>query len=354
MSQPRKSIGKILRKKSIPKPTSVSQLPQEDPPAGPRDDQIGPQANDSSATTEGNQQETDYFDRMKKARNARLADLDGDKVFFEETSRIQSDLREVLNNYPGVFDRFFREFSELSVRLSSIELDQFLKEIPRRASEVFLNYIAYARRFRVWFTWRRGAFKIWPSGPWQQKFRAKVADGFLREIGPEAPGVEVIENERYVDDDLPVPTPELEKLLGSGRARFFQLEDQSGKSVLHQIEEIAYEPESITFIRHKSNRDYLFCLVGENVPIDSLWREAGKVANSLQAQLYGRRRVGRPRKLEKWKKAIGIRERQTGAPLKESAGQLLGEKESSAANFRSAQVFLSKSARKIVSKQTKK
>jgi hypothetical protein len=354
MVKARKPVVRTVPKKAVPKATSVKQIPQEELPADQRNDQIGSSADDWPVISEGNQQQANYFDRMEKARSARLAYLDGDKLFFEETRRIQNDLKEVLNNYPGTFERFFQSFSELSVRLESVDLDQFLEKMPQRAREILLDYIAYARRFRVWFTWQKGAFRIWASGPWQQKFRAKVADGFLREIDPEAPGVEVIENQRYVDDDLTVPTPELEKLLGSGRAKFFQLEDQSGKSILHQIEEIAYEPESITFIRHKSSRDYLFCLVGENVPIDSLWREAGKVANSLQSQLYGRKRVGRPPKLEKWKKAIGIRERQNGAPLKESAGQLLGEQESSAANFRSAQVFLSKSARKIAPKQTKK
>jgi hypothetical protein len=129
-----------------------------------------------------------------------------------------------------------------------------------------------------------------PSGSWQTKFRAQLVDGFFREINPEAPGIEVFENERCVDDDLPGPTDELEKLCVSGRAKFLQLDDKQGKSAIHEIEDIARGPDSITFILHTSSRNYLFCLVGENVPVDSLWREAGKAVNSLQIQLYGRKK----------------------------------------------------------------
>jgi hypothetical protein len=255
-----------------------------------------------------------------------------------------------------VFDRFFREFSELSVRLRSEELERFLEESPAGARRILQDYIAYARRFRVWFIRRQGSFRIMVTGPWQTKFRAQLVDGLFREIDPEPPGVEVFENERYVDDDLPVPTEQLEQLLASGKAKFVQLDDTRGKSALHQIEDIAYDPDSITFILHKSSRDYLFCLVGENVPVDSLWRDAGKAVNSLQLKLYGRKKAGRPRVLGKWKKATELRERQDGRNLKEKSFELIPnpkDKPATPANLASAQSFMSKARKKMKSKTFK-
>ena len=290
------------------------------------------------------------LDGMERARNARVARLKRDPQFFDESTRIKTDLKEVLNNYPGLFDKFFRQFSELSVRLGSKDLDRFLNEIPGRAREILLDYIAYARRFRVWLTWQKGSFKTRLTGPWQTKFRAQLADGFLREIRPEEPGVMVFENERFVDDDLNTPTDELEKLRLSGQVKYFQLEDGNGKSAFHQIEDIAYDPESITFILHKGSRDYLYCLVGENVPIDSLWRDAGTAVNSLQLQLYGRKKAGRPRKLGKWKKAAKLREEPEGKSLKEKAFELL---DTSTGTLASAQSFLSKAGRKVITKRSK-
>jgi hypothetical protein len=192
------------------------------------------------------------IDGMEEAWRARKARLAGDKVFDEETKRIETALNELLNMYPAVFDRFFREFSELSVRLRSEELERFLEESPAGARRILQDYIAYARRFRVWFIRRQGSFRIMVTGPWQTKFRAQLVDGLFREIDPEPPGVEVFENERYVDDDLPVPTEQLEQLLASGKAKFVQLDDTRGKSALHQIEDIAYDPDSITFILHRA------------------------------------------------------------------------------------------------------
>src|ERR1019366_424913 len=296
------------------------------------------------------------IDGMEEAWRARKARLSGDKVFDEETKRIETALNELLNMYPAVFDRFFREFSELSVRLRSEELERFLEESPAGARRILQDYIAYARRFRVWFIRRQGSFRIMVTGPWQTKFRAQLVDGLFREIDPEPPGVEVFENERYVDDDLPVPTEQLEQLLASGKAKFVQLDDTRGKSALHQIEDIAYDPDSITFILHKSSRDYLFCLVGENVPVDSLWRDAGKAVNSLQLKLYGRKKAGRPRVLGKWKKATELRERQDGRNLKEKSFELIPnpkDKPATPANLASAQSFMSKARKKMKSKTFK-
>jgi hypothetical protein len=149
----------------------------------------------------------------------------------------------------------FREFGELSVRLGSGGLEQLLEGSPAKARESLGDEFAYARRFRVWFIRRKGSFRIMPSGSWQTKFRAQLVDGFFREINPEAPGIEVFENERCVDDDLPGPTDELEKLCVSGRAKFLQLDDKQGKSAIHEIEDIARGPDSITFILHTSSRN---------------------------------------------------------------------------------------------------
>lgn len=132
-----------------------------------------------------------------------------------------------------------------------------------------------------------------------------------------------------------------------------QLDDTRGKSALHQIEDIAYDPDSVTFILHKSSRDYLFCLVGEKVPVDSLWRDAGKAVNSLQLKLYGRKKAGRPRVLGKWKKATELRERQDGKSLKERAFELIPNQQGNAANLRSAQSLLSKAGKKTKPKRSK-
>jgi hypothetical protein len=302
----------------------------------------------TTAETEGKRavKSSDNIDLMEEARKARRAILDRDKVFLDETQRIEGELNRLLNDFPGVFAKFFREFGELSVRLQNPDLEQFLTQSPARAREILQSYIAYTRRFRVWFLRRNGKFKIYPAGPWQTKFRAQLVDGFFSELNPEAPGVEVVESARYADYDLPVPTAELQQLLSSGKAKLLQLDDKRGKSAIHEIEDIAYDPDSITFILHKSDRPYLFCLVGENVGVDSLWRKAGKAVNSLQIQLYNRRKVGRPRELNKWKKAAQLRERPDSKPLKEKAFELLDDPENKPANLGSAQSFLSKAGKR--------
>jgi hypothetical protein len=273
------------------------------------------------------------------ARSAYLKRLQEDKEFILESERIERALKELAMNYPAIYARFFRRATYLSLFIRDRFETLVTATWPNRAKEILQDYANYSRRFRVWMKRRGdGSFRVIAQGPFSSKSRISIVNGNSRAVDPEASDVPVFFNELYADDDLPVPTPQLEDILAAGKARFVQIDDQSGQNVLHDIELHAYDPEAVTFILHNSKRPYVFCLVGENVTIDKTWKAAGTVINSLQAKLYGRRKAGRPRKIKKLKKAIDLRKGDASAPLKERAFDL----DLNVKNLASNQVYLSR------------
>jgi hypothetical protein len=276
----------------------------------------------------------------EEARAAYLARLQEDKVFLIESERIESELKELAMNYPATYVKFFKRFSYLSLQLRD-EFEKFLGEkVPStRAKQILQDYADYSRRFRVWLTRRGdGPTRVMAKGPFNSKYRIDIVGGVSRSPDPEAKGVPVFFDGLYADDDLPVPTPQLEEILATGKAKFVQVDDKSGRNVLHDIEATAYDPEAVTVILHNSKRRYLWCLVGENVTIEKTWKAAGAAINSLQAKLYGRRKAGRPRKIKKLKKAIDLRKRDETVPLKQKAFNL----DPTATNLATNQVYLSR------------
>jgi hypothetical protein len=104
--------------------------------------------------------------------------------------------------------------------------------------------------------------------------------------------------------DLQVPEA-VEKLIGTRTAKFVQLEDISGSSVLSDLEGFAYYDRGIAFIVHRAECPYLFCLIGEKVS-KQLLDQAAKGVTAFQQQYYGRGKAGRPRELMLRKKAIEL------------------------------------------------
>jgi hypothetical protein len=286
----------------------------------------------------------------EEARATYLARLQKDAVFLIENARIETELKELAMNHPAIFVKFFNRFSYLSLLIRD-DFEKFVSETwSNRAKEILQDYANYSRRFRVWLTRRSdGSFRVVPNGPFNSKFRIDIVGGQSQPADPEKSGVPVIFDELYADNNLRVPTLHSEEILATGRAKFVQVEDKSGRTVLHDIEAIAYDPQAVTFILHKSNRDYLFCLVGENVTIEGTWKAAGAAVNSLQAQLYGRRKAGRPRKIEKLKKAIDLRQRGGSTSQKEKAFNL----EPDAKNLASNQAYFSRLNRTLQQRRSK-
>ena len=79
----------------------------------------------------------------------------------------------------------------------------------------------------------------------------------------------------------------LEKLIEVGKAKFVQIDDKDGSSVLTELEAFAYDADSLTFICHRAEQPYIICLVGEKVS-SQLWREAAPAIHSLQRKYFGR------------------------------------------------------------------
>lgn len=85
-------------------------------------------------------------------------------------------------------------------------------------------------------------------------------------------------------------------------ARYFVIDDAKGNSHLSDIEHVAYDPDSITFIAHYSgHHPFLFCLIGENVSDDD-WKRAAPIKACFQREQYGTGTKGRTPNLDKREK----------------------------------------------------
>ena len=109
-------------------------------------------------------------------------------------------------------------------------------------------------------------------------------------------------------------------LVDAKAAKFVQIDDVEGASVLDDIENFAYYGDGVTFIVHHGAHPYLFCLVGEKAT-KALWDKAGKSITAFQRQ-FGRGKGGRPTTNVGLKKTIGEALKQPGRK-KEKAVRLM-------------------------------
>jgi hypothetical protein len=162
------------------------------------------------------------------------------------------------------------------------------------------------------------------------------------------PGVPMIFEDLYEDENLPVPDAAIEKWLAGGRAKLVLLEDMKGQSVLNDIESFAYDPNDLTLIIHDSGvMRYLYLLVGEMTTAKGV-RDAGTVLTALQKRYYGRSRAGQPKNIAKLAERIEKVTAKDGKSQKQKAAEL----EPSALS-RAEEVALSKTKNTIKTRKTR-
>jgi hypothetical protein len=231
-----------------------------------------------------------------------------DKDFLIETKRLQHNLITLRNKNPKLFLKVFRRLGPLSSLRSSARNEWLRKTTDPASQEMFSDYIAYVARFKVELDYRHD-FRPRPFGPPPFiAMHARIEDGHLRwaEESPE-PAEESPEPEEaiydylFLDEKMEI-IPALAELIGSGGAKLLQVD--GGGSLLEELEYLVYDPSKLAFIIHKGDQPRIYCLIGEAVSTNKLWRDAGKVVTALQKTLYKRQKAGKPPNLQRLGKAI--------------------------------------------------
>jgi hypothetical protein len=218
----------------------------------------------------------------------RRAQLENDGVFVRDTEALQEGFEAAYLSKRRTVVSFLSQFS-LPSPFHTPKLRRFLDGTPSKMAALFKRYVQYASRFNVHFVRRKNSFqwRLMPEFGW--KFRVNQSNGRL-------------EASAHVPEDSPVtdyfeaPTLQIpaafQALIDEKKAKFVQIDDVSGASVLNDIENFGYHGEGITFIVHSAERPYLYCLVGEKTT-KALWDKAGRSITAFQRQ-FGRGKGGRP------------------------------------------------------------
>jgi hypothetical protein len=227
---------------------------------------------------------------------ANLDALRNDKEFRRLTNLLERELKEAYTSSPKEVTAFFRRFSFAS-QFSSGEVDQHLETIPQPdLRELLKRYVEYAVRFRVEFRMETNPLKfrlfLWPD--YGEKFHVQIVGDHFEPVtsGPH------IEDEPFLDHfespNLKV-LDTIQELIDAGQATFVQIEDESGYSLLKDLENIAYKIEGVTFFLHNTKPPYLGCIFGEKM-LKEFLADIGPSITEFQLKYYHRVSSGRPPK----------------------------------------------------------
>jgi len=253
------------------------------------------------------------FERSERKRRAQL---ENDAVFVRETEELQEGFEAAYLSKPSTVDSFLNQF-RLPSPFHTPKLRPFMDGTPSRMAALLRRYVEYASRFGVYFVRRKDSFewRLMPELGW--KFRVNQSNGRL-EASAHVP------EDGLITDYFEAPTLQIpaafQTLIDEKKAKFVQIDDVSGASVLNDIENFGYHSDGITFVVHNGTHPYLFCLVGEKAT-KALWDKAGKSITEFQRQ-FGRGKGGRPRANVGLQKAIREALKQPGRK-KEKAVRLM-------------------------------
>lgn len=279
--------------------------------------------------------------RVKRQLQIRKRLLEQDKIYVVETERLTRALEKAYKQNPKAVRLFFCQFSH-PTPFQLPRIQEFIDgQKSKNLQRALKKYISYVARFSVVMILEKKKLHfrpiILPQGG--SKFHVKLVSGHFEPVRPvseESAFSDFFESESVVVSD------QLRKLIESGSAKFFRIDDACGSSVLSELESVAYYPEGITFVLHKAEQPYLFCLVGEKVS-DHTWRRASKAVKAFQREYFERGKAGRPPNLKELKKGFAL-DRSPG-PLKEKAASLgPGETEK---DLRRKQVQLSRIRKRL-------
>jgi hypothetical protein len=275
------------------------------------------------------------IEAMTSAINQKRRALSNSKPFLIETKKLMKSLEDSLVRWPDYLKAFFRQFGYPTGRLKTIR--RFLTKAPdQKTKEAIKTYLRYVARFGVLLRLRKGTPKFKPTllVPWGSTFRVRIKKGQFLPVAPYPGGDEPYV---YFFESDPRSAPQhFQKLIKSGAAKYVELDDKDDSSLFARLESFAYHPEGITFVVHRAEQPYLFCLIGESVT-NEIWRDTSKAVSAFHRALLGKGNAGRPPNIKRLKLTLRMRER----PLskKEIASALShGDSEK---DFRSAQAYLS-------------
>ncbi len=273
------------------------------------------------------------IDAMEAETNRKWKELRNSKFFLAETEKLTTLLEDALNRCPDYLKKFFRNFGYPAGRLGSVR--RFLIGAPdSNTRQTLESYLRYVGRFGVLLKRRNRTPRFEPYAliPWGSTFHVRIRRGQLEPIVPHPDSEEPYV---YLFESDPKRVPKyLKKLIQSGQAKFVEIDDEDGSTILTRLELFAYYPEGITFVVHRAEQPYLICLVGEKVT-NEIWRKANKAVTAFQNELVGKGRAGRPLDTKRFKKALRLKKQHLSK--KEIASALShGDSEK---DFRSAQTY---------------
>ncbi len=217
----------------------------------------------------------------------RRAQLENDAVFVRKMGKLQEGFEAAYLSKRQTVESFLSQF-RLPSPFHTPKLRRFMDALPSKMSALLKRYVRYTSRFGVYFVRKRNSFewRLMPEFGW--KFSVNQSNGRLEARA------HVPEGSPYTDY-FEAPTlqiPAFQALIDEKKAKFVQIDDVAGASVLDDIENFAYHSDGLTFIVHNGAHPYLYCLVGEKTT-KALWDKAGKCITAFQRQ-FGRGRGWRP------------------------------------------------------------
>jgi len=173
------------------------------------------------------------------SKQKRRAQLENDGVFVRETEELQEGFEAAYLSKQQTVDSFLSQFS-LPSPFHKVELRRFLDALPSKMSALFQRYVRYASRFNVHFVRKRDSFewRLMPEFGW--KFRVNQSNGRLQASAHVPEGSPA--SDYFEAPTLQIPAA-FQALIDARAAKFVQIDDVSGASVLDDIENFGYHSD---------------------------------------------------------------------------------------------------------------
>lgn len=246
----------------------------------------------------------EQFETIEEETSKKWKALNNSKPFLLETEKLTRSLEDRLAREPKYVRHFFHLFGLPAGRREKI--NTFLSNAPNLQTKAILRaYVKYVARFGVIFKLNRKSpqFKPQPLTPWGKTFRVRIKNG---EFVPPTSAGRRRGPYTYLFESNPKAVPSyFNHLIKAGTGKFVRIDDEDDSSLFARLEIFAYAPECLTFMVHRGERPFLFCLIGENVTNET-WRVAGSAVSAFQKQVAGRSKAGRPADLRRLKKAYRL------------------------------------------------
>lgn len=216
---------------------------------------------------------------LQAATDRRWSKLNESKAFLIETHKLTNGLEKALAQNPKYVKRFFRRFGYPTGRFKAI--NKFLSSISdKQTRDAIAAYPRYVARFGVLMKlWQKAPhFRPYPLSSCGSVFSVRLKNGEFLPAGHYPGGDDPY---IYFYESDPANAPEFfQSLIESGAAKFVEIDDQDKSSLFTRLELFAYSSETITFLIHRAEQPYLFCLIGGDVT-NSTWRGANKAISAF-------------------------------------------------------------------------